>query len=56
MQDDVLKVHLHEMENDLIAGYYEAAGDTPDLQFTGGSVLVKRQTWSVDFVFSGVPT
>jgi hypothetical protein len=36
MQDDVLKLHLHEMENDLIAGYYEATGDAPELQFTGG--------------------
>ena len=36
LPDDVVKVHLHELENDLIAGYYEAAGDAPELQFASG--------------------
>jgi hypothetical protein len=36
MSDGVLKVHLHELENDLIGGYYEAVGDAPELQFAGG--------------------
>jgi hypothetical protein len=33
---DVRKVHLHELENDLIAGYYEATRVAPELQFSGG--------------------
>lgn len=36
LSDDVLKVHLHEMENDLIGGYFDAMGDAPELQFSGG--------------------
>ena len=36
MPSDVLKVHLHELENDLIGGYYEVVGDAPELQFAGG--------------------
>ena len=36
LPNDVLKVHLHELENDLIGGYYEATGDAPEMQFSGG--------------------
>ena len=36
LPDDVLKVHLHELENDLIGVYYEAMGDAPEMQFSGG--------------------
>ena len=34
--DDVRKVHLHELENDLIGGYNEATRTAPELQFSGG--------------------
>lgn len=34
--DPVTKVHLHELGNDLIGGYYETTGDAPELQFSGG--------------------
>ena len=33
---DVLKVHLHELENDLIGGYYESMKDAPEMQFSAG--------------------
>ncbi len=33
--DDTRKVHLHELENDLIGGYYEATRAEPELQFAG---------------------
>jgi hypothetical protein len=33
---DVRKVHLHELENDLIGGYYESTRTAPELQFSGG--------------------
>ena len=33
---DVRKVHLHELENDLIGGYYDAMRAAPELQFSGG--------------------
>jgi hypothetical protein len=33
---DVRKVHLHELENDLIGGYYESTKAAPELQFSGG--------------------
>jgi hypothetical protein len=36
LSGDVLKVHLHELENDLIGGYYEAMRTAPELQFSGG--------------------
>ena len=36
LPDSVLKVHLHELENDLIGGYYESMRDAPELQFSGG--------------------
>jgi hypothetical protein len=36
LSDDLLKVHLHELENDLIVGYFDAMGDAPELQFSGG--------------------
>jgi hypothetical protein len=34
--DNLLKVHLHELENDLIGGYFDAMGDAPEMQFSGG--------------------
>jgi hypothetical protein len=34
--DDVRKVHLHELENDLIGGYYESTRAAPELQFRVG--------------------
>lgn len=33
---DVLKVHLHELESDLIGGYYESTGNAPEMQFSAG--------------------
>lgn len=32
----MIQGHLHELENDLIGGYYEATGDAPEMQFSEG--------------------
>jgi hypothetical protein len=37
MPESISKVHLHELENDLIGAYFEASRAAPELQFSGGN-------------------